>query len=90
VLTSLGADGVGGAHDPRLIAAPAGADGWIDSLDMLLAAGGAGRPGVAPVLVDRLDLAGRPPEGGIRGRLRDHPCRAGCFPWAERVLPLCR
>lgn len=34
-LASLGADGFGGAHDPRLITALAGPDGWIDCLDML-------------------------------------------------------
>lgn len=33
LLASLGADGLGGAHDPRLITALAGPDGWIDSLD---------------------------------------------------------
>ena len=45
LLASLGADGFGGAHDPRLIAALAGPDGWIDSLDMLMAARGSGLPG---------------------------------------------
>ncbi len=66
-LTELGADGLGGAHDPRLIAALAGPDGWIDSLDVLMAARGlagpgqpdhvAGPAGAAPRLVDRPDLA---------------------------------
>jgi RimJ/RimL family protein N-acetyltransferase len=30
-------DGYGGAHDPRLISGLAGVDGWIDSLDLVLA-----------------------------------------------------
>lgn len=57
-LADLGADGFGGAHDPRLLAALAGPDGWIDSLDVLLV----GR-GVAPAasgLVPRPDLAAHP------------------------------
>lgn len=37
LLVSLGADGFGGAHDPRLITALAGPGGWIDSLDILMA-----------------------------------------------------
>jgi GNAT superfamily N-acetyltransferase len=76
LLASLGADGFGGAHDPRLITALAGPDGWIDSLDILMAAQGAGegtaqdagegaargvdRPNVPPALVSRPDLAGHP------------------------------
>jgi hypothetical protein len=60
LLDSLGADGFGGAHDPRLITALAGPDGWIDSLDILMAARGTGRPGIPPVLVSRPDLAGHP------------------------------
>ncbi len=48
-LAELGADGLGGAHHPRLIAALAGPDGWIDSLDVLMTARGtgAGRPSPA-------------------------------------------
>ncbi|HST82504.1 MAG TPA: hypothetical protein VLL08_12280 [Kineosporiaceae bacterium] len=38
-------DGYGGAHDPRLISALAGVDGWIDSLDLVLAGQGS-----APVM----------------------------------------
>jgi hypothetical protein len=60
LLVSLGADGFGGAHDPRLISALAGADGWIDCLDMLLASRGTGRPDTPPQLVDRPDLAAHP------------------------------
>ena len=41
-LAALGADGFGGAHDPRLVAALAGPGGWIDSLDVLLARHGTG------------------------------------------------
>jgi hypothetical protein len=54
-IIELGADGFGGAHDPRLVAALAGPDGWIDSLDVLLAGRGTGnatragpRPGHRP------------------------------------------
>jgi hypothetical protein len=54
-IAELGADGFGGAHDPRLVAALAGPDGWIDSLDVLLAGCGTGeaaradpRPGHGP------------------------------------------
>ena len=43
----FGVNGLGGAHDPRLIAALAGPDGWIASLDVLLAGRGTGRPGAA-------------------------------------------
>jgi GNAT superfamily N-acetyltransferase len=56
-LIELGVNGMGGAHDPRLINALAGPDGWIDSLDLVLVARGTGRPGR---LVDRPDLAGHP------------------------------
>jgi RimJ/RimL family protein N-acetyltransferase len=58
LLVSLGADGFGGATSPRLITALAGPEGWIDSLDMLMAGRGTGGAGVAPRLVDRPDLAG--------------------------------
>jgi hypothetical protein len=60
LLTALGADGFGGAHDPRLITALAGPDGWIDSLDILMAARGTGRLGVPPAMVSRPDLATHP------------------------------
>jgi hypothetical protein len=47
-LAELGADGLGGADHPRLITALAGPGGWIDCLDMLLAAHGtAGTAGTA-------------------------------------------
>lgn len=68
----LGADGFGGAHDPRLIAALAGPAGWIDSLDMLLAGRGTGRPGAPPRLVDRPDLAAHP-RARFAARIRDEP-----------------
>lgn len=54
-LDELGADGFGGANDPRLVAALAGPDAWIDSLDVLLVA--RGRPDATPALVERPDLA---------------------------------
>jgi hypothetical protein len=70
-LASLGADGFGGAHDPRLITALAGPDGWIDCLDMLMAGRGTGRPCDPPRLVDRPDLATHP-RAGFAARIRDH------------------
>jgi GNAT superfamily N-acetyltransferase len=76
LLVSLGADGFGGAHDPRLITALAGPDGWIDSLDIVMAARGTSRPGVLPPLVARPDLAGHPRAVFAAG-LRDHPQVAG-------------
>jgi hypothetical protein len=72
LLDSLGADGFGGAHDPRLIAALAGSAGWIDSLDLLLAARGTGGPGGPPALVDRPDLAGHP-RAELAASLREQP-----------------
>ena len=66
-LIDLGVDGFGGAHDPRLITALAGPDGWIDSLDVLMTGrgtGSAGGPGTGP--------------GGSAGDLADHrAARAG-------------
>ena len=56
-LAELGADGFGGAHDPRLIAALTGPGGWIDCLDMLMAGHGTGSAGAPPPLIDRPDLA---------------------------------
>ncbi len=64
-------DGFGRAHDPRLVAALAGAHGWIDSLDVLLARyGRGGDDGDASVLVDRPDLAGHP-RVRLAAQLRD-------------------
>lgn len=60
LLVELGVDGFGGAHDPRVIAALAGRDGWIDSLDVLLAGRGTGGPTGQPQLVCRPDLATHP------------------------------
>ena len=71
-IASLGADGFGGAHDPRLIAALAGPDGWIDVLDMLLAGHGTARPGVAPLLVGRPDLTAHS-RVRFAARIRDEP-----------------
>src|SRR5580700_3920427 len=39
-LAALGADGFGGAQDPRLITALAGPGGWIDCLDLVMAGHG--------------------------------------------------
>lgn len=60
LLESLGVNGFGGAHDPRLITALAGPDSWIGCLDMLLAGRGSGRAGQPPRLADRPDLATHP------------------------------
>lgn len=78
-LASLGADGFGGAHDPRLITALAGPDGWIDVLDMLMAGRGTGAPSR---LVDRPDLTGHR-RARFAARIRDHPRVLG-YPGAER------
>ena len=59
-LVALGADGFGGAHDPRLVAAIAGPDAWIDSLDALLVGRGTGARDVPARLVPRPDLRGHP------------------------------
>lgn len=56
-LQRLGADGFGGAHHPRLVAALAGPEGWIDSIDAVLLGRGTGQP--SP-LVERPDLVGSP------------------------------
>ena len=69
-LISLGVDGFGRAHDPRLITALAGPGGWIDSLDMLMAGRGTGRAGEPPRLVGRPDLATHP-RAAFAVRLRD-------------------
>src|SRR5262249_12117554 len=76
-VAALGVHGFRGAHDPRLIAALAGPEGWIDSLDMLMAARGTGRPGVPPRLVDRRDLVTHP-RARLAARLRDEPRVLGC------------
>jgi hypothetical protein len=71
-LAALGADGFGGAHDPRLIAALAGPAGWIDCLDMLMTGHGTGRAGAPPPLIDRPDLATHP-RAEFAARIRNHP-----------------
>jgi hypothetical protein len=70
LLVSLGANGFGGAHDPRLIAALAGPGDFIDCLDMLMAGRGTGQAGVPPRLVDRPDLAAHP-RARFAVRIRD-------------------
>ncbi len=70
LLASLGADGFGGAHDPRLVTALAGPGGWIDSLDLVMAGRGTGRPGVPPRLAARSDLTAHP-RAGFAARIRD-------------------
>jgi len=81
-LAALGADGFGGAHDPRLIAALAGPDGWIDVLDVLMAARGTARADLPPRLVDRPDL-GTHPRARFAARIRDNPRVLG-FPDPHR------
>ena len=46
-LRALGVDGLGGAHDPRVVTALAGPDGWIDVLDAL-------RPEAQPLALQRV------------------------------------
>ena len=55
-LDALGADGFGGASDPRLVSRLA-SGGWIDSLDIVLVARGRGGE---PALVPRSDLRNHP------------------------------
>lgn len=69
-LVALGADGFGGAHDPRLVAALAGPGAWIDSLDALLVARGSGPPDGPPRLVPRRDLQSHP-RARLASELRD-------------------
>jgi hypothetical protein len=71
-LAALGADGYGGAHDPRLIAALAGPEGWIDCLDMLMAGHGTGSAGAPRPLVGRPDLATHP-RAKFAAQIRDVP-----------------
>ena len=56
-LAALGADGLGGASDPRLVTALAGPTGWIDSLDLVLVTSGV--PGTTR-LVRRPERAAHP------------------------------
>ena len=55
-IESLGANGFGGASNPRLVAGLAG-EGWIDALDVVLVATGRGGE---PELVPRSDLRNHP------------------------------
>ncbi len=69
-LVALGVDGFGGAHDPRLIAALAGPDAWIDSLDALLVGRGTSAAGAPSRLVARPDLRSHP-RARLAAELRD-------------------
>lgn len=71
-LAELGADGFGGAHGARLIAELAGPQGWIDSLDVLLAGRGTGSATSGPRLVPRPDLATHP-RAQLAATLREDP-----------------
>jgi len=84
LLVSLGADGFGGAHDPRLITALAGPGGWIDSLDMLMAGRGTGHRELPPRLTARPDLATHP-RAAFAARIRDQPRVLG-YPAPRRAL----
>jgi len=57
-LAAMRPDGFGGAADPRVILALAGAGGWIDSLDVVLGARGSG--GRPSFLIERPELATHP------------------------------
>jgi hypothetical protein len=70
-LVALGADGFGGAHDPRLIASLAGPGAWIDSLDALLVARGTGAADGRPRLMARPDLLDHP-RARLAAELRDN------------------
>ncbi len=59
-LAALGVDGLGGAHHPRVLVDLAGPDGWIDSLDALLARRAPREPPNEGRLVPRPDLADHP------------------------------
>lgn len=69
----LGANGVGGVHDPRLVAALVG-DGWVESLDAVLMAWGTGGP-MGDGGVGSPEVATPPPELELvlRPDLMGHP-----------------
>ena len=69
-VVALGADGFGGAHDPRLVSALAGPGGWIDSLDALLVGRGTATAGAPSRLVARPDLRTHP-RARLAAELRD-------------------
>src|SRR6266568_6903289 len=76
-LAGLGVDGFGGAQDPRVVTAIAGPAAWIDSLDVLMAARGAGgAAGPGPGRTGA-GLAGGGPEPAPGGRLTARPDLAG-------------
>jgi hypothetical protein len=82
-LAGLGADGLGGADHPRLVTALAGPGGWIDCLDLVLAAHGTvGTGGAGEELVDRADLAGHQ-RAEFAARIRDRRRVLG-YPGRER------
>ncbi|WP_446663749.1 N-acetyltransferase [Flexivirga sp. B27] len=77
-LARLDPDGFGGAADPRVVVALAGRDGWIDSLDLVLAAPGLG--GTPRLLQPRPDLADEPRArraASLRTDVRVHGAAAG-------------
>lgn len=72
VLQTLGVNGLGGAHAPRVLTELAGPDGWVSSLDLVMVR----RPGGAPPAVDVPPLVPRPdleaqPRVAYAARLRD-------------------
>ena len=82
-LTALGVDGFGGAHDPRVLVALAGPDGWIDVLDQILIA----QPlDESATLVERHDLDDHP---RVR-RARELRSQVKVFGDARSVLVLGR
>lgn len=95
-LTRLGANGHGGVHDPRLVAALVGG-GWVDSLDGVLMAWGTGDPlggssGIPGALlasdvlelVPRSDLMAHPRVAHAQRLRRD--VRAFGMPTGEHVV----
>jgi hypothetical protein len=81
-IAALGADGFGGAHDPRLVMGLAGPGGWIDCLDMVMAGRGSGRAGQPPRLADRPDLATHP-RAAFAAQIRGQPRPMG-YPGQDR------
>ncbi len=69
-----GVNGLGGAHDPRVIVVLAGPDAWIDSQDVLLTGRGSGAApaGAGLRLVERPDLAAHH-RALFAARIRDRP-----------------
>jgi len=88
-LERLEIDGYGGAHAPSVVSTLAGPDGWIDSLDVVLVLGAAGRQRSSMRLIERHDLADHPRAVFAR-RVRDEVVVLGSELADESVLTLSR